>query len=99
MGENNENVKKYTVANPIEDIVRIVTEKENEGKIILQTPEGLMEVNLDDFIKQPAEGILYDLNRDKATVLTFINEQKWINDYAVGLVIAKLKSLLSEKPL
>ena len=57
------------------------------------TIEGLMAVDLENFIKQPTEGILYDLNRDRATVLTFMREgnPKWINDYAVGLVIAKLK--------
>ena len=71
-----------------------ILQKEKEGKVVLTTIEGLVEVNLNDFIEQPAHGILYDLNRDKATVLTFIDDPKWVNDYAVGLVITKLKSLI-----
>ena len=76
------------------DIKDLVLQKQKEGKIVLSTFDGFAEVNLDEFIKQPIEGILYDLNRNASTVLTFINDPKWVNDYAVGLVIAKLKSLL-----
>jgi len=72
-----------------------ILEKEKEGIAVLMTSEGLGEINLDDLINQPAEGILYDLNRDRITVLTFTENQKWVNDYAVGLVIIKLKALLS----
>jgi len=58
------------------------------------TPDGPAVANLDEFIKQPAEGILYDLNRGREVVLMFIDDPKWVNDYAVGLVIDKLKALL-----
>ena len=74
-----------------------ILEKEKEGKVVIQTVEGFAEIKLDDIIKQPAEGLLYDLNRDRLTVLTFIDDPKWVNDYAVGLVITKLKKLLDEK--
>lgn len=69
----------------------LILKKAEEGKIVFMTLEGPMEADLDEFIKQPTEGILYDLNRDCATVLTFIEDPKWVNDFAVGLVIAKLK--------
>lgn len=69
----------------------LVLQREKEGKIVFMTIDGPMEVDLDKFIQQPADGILYDLNRDRATVLTFIDDPKWVNDYAVGLVITKLK--------
>lgn len=69
----------------------LVLRKEKEGKVILMGFEGPMEANLEDIIKQPTEGLLYDLNRDRVTVLTFIEDIKWVNDFAVGLVIAKLK--------
>jgi hypothetical protein len=81
----------------MENIVNLVQQAEAKGNIIVAGFEGLMEMNLDEFIKQPTEGILYDLNRDKATVLTFIQDKKWVNDYAVGLVIAKLKEKLEGK--
>lgn len=71
----------------------LVLQKEKEGKVVVMTWDGPAEVDLDEFIKQPTEGLLYDLNRDRATVLTFIDQEpaKWVNDYAAGLVIAKLK--------
>ena len=76
-------------------IKELVLEKEKEGKVVFATWDGLMEADLESIIKQPTEGLLYDLNRDKATVLSFISDEnsveKWINDYACGLVIAKLK--------
>jgi len=77
-----------------EKIKELVLAKKAEGKVVFATFEGLMSADLEEFIKQPAEGILYDLNRDAATVLTFINDQKWVNDFAVGLVITKLKEKL-----
>jgi len=70
----------------------LVLQKEKEGKVVFMTIEGPMVADLEEFIKQPTEGLLYDLNRDRATVLTFIDkEPKFVNDYAVGLVISKLK--------
>ena len=49
-----------------------------------------------DFIKQPADGILYDLNRNESTVLTFLPDPKWINDFAVAQVIRALKKRIDE---
>lgn len=68
-----------------------VLQKKKEGKIVLRTFDGFGEANLEDFLTQPAEGILYDLNRDGATTLTFLDDPKWTNDFAVGLVITELK--------
>ena len=80
-------------------LIDYLLEKEKEGKVCIMTIEGILEANLDDFIKQPTEGLLYDLNRDRATTLTWIdnNSPKWINDFAVCLVITKLKALLSDQ--
>jgi len=68
-----------------------ILQKAEEGKVVLATIEGLMEADLDEFIKQPTEGLLYDLNRDRITVLTLMDDPKWINDFAVMQVITKLK--------
>jgi len=78
------------------DFKDLVLKKEKEGMIVFITFDGPKEVDLEKFIKQPTEGILYDLNRDRATVLTFIEDPKWVNDYAAGLVISKLKEKLKE---
>jgi hypothetical protein len=73
-----------------------ILEKEKEGKIVVQTVDGLATMNLADFIDQPTEGLLYDLNRNRETILTYINDPKWVNDYAVALVIKKLKEMIKE---
>ena len=75
----------------IEDLKNIILEKAKEGKIVIHTLDGLQAVGIEDFISQPTDGLLYDLNRDRATVLTFIDDPKWINDFAVSIVITKLK--------
>ena len=68
---------------------RILAER-GKGNICILGVEGLMTMPLEDFVKQPVEGILYDLNRSEEVCLTFINERKWVNDFAVAQVIRKL---------
>ena len=77
----------------------LILQKQKEGKIVFMTLDGPMVADLEEFIKQPTEGILYDLNRDRATVLTLMEDRKWINDFAVGSVIAILKENLAAQVL
>ena len=63
-----------------------------KGNVVFHTVDGFKTVSLTEFIKQPADGILYDLNRDEATILTFIDDPKWVNDYAVAKTIRALKN-------
>lgn len=72
----------------------MVLEKEKEGKVVIAAFEGFREIDINDLVNQPVDGILYDLNRNGETILTFIEDIKWVNDYACNLVIKKLKSLL-----
>ena len=74
------------------ELKNFIREKEKEGKVVLMTCEGPMIADLDEFIQQSAQGILYDLNRDKATTMTLASEDnlRWINDYAVAVVVEKL---------
>ena len=67
-----------------------------EGNIVFAGIDGLQTTPLKDFIEQPVDGILYDLNRSEEVVLTFIDNPKWINDYAVCKVIRALKSKINE---
>lgn len=64
-------------------------EKKKEGKVMVQTEEGVMTASMEDFCKQNIEGLLYDLNRDEATTLT-LNNERAINDLAVAQVIRYL---------
>jgi len=74
-----------------------VLKKAKEGIVVFMGYEDPMEMNLDEFVKQPIDGILYDLNRSPEVILTFIDNPKWVNDYAVYLTIKRLKELLAEK--
>ena len=57
-----------------------ILEEHKKGNIVVAGIEGLKCVPMADFIKQPVEGMLYDLNRNEAIVLTFLPDPKWIND-------------------
>ena len=79
-----------------ENIKDLVLEEYKKGNIVVAGIEGIQAMPLKEFVKQPTEGILYDLNRNEMVVLTFIKDKKWINDYAVAKVIGELKSQLDE---
>lgn len=55
----------------------------NNGNLVYADIEGLKSVKFKDFVKQPLEGMLYDINRNAATILTFIDDPKWVNDFAL----------------
>jgi hypothetical protein len=74
----------------------IILAEYKKGNIVVSTFEGLQVAPLKEIIKQPIDGLLYDLNRNESVVLTFINDPKWINDYAVAQVIRALKSRINE---
>ncbi len=73
-------------------------EAEKGNVCFFDMPDHIVKVNLNDFVKQPADGILYDLNRDQATSSAFISrgDTKWVNNFAVALVITKLKQLIDK---
>ena len=74
-----------------------ILEEYKKGNVVIATFEGLKVTKLKDLIKQPTDGLLYDLNRIESVVLTFLPDPKWVNDYAVSQVIRELKSQLEEK--
>jgi len=75
----------------MEEIKNKILEEYKNGNIVFASFECLHSANLKDFIKQPLLGLLYDLNRDEATILTLIEDPKWVNDFAVCKVISELK--------
>jgi len=80
-----------------ENFKDMVLKEYEKGNVVFMTHDGPMTCPLSDFIKQPAEGLLYDLNRDKVTVLTMIKEhEKWVNDYAVAIVITELHNNIKQ---
>lgn len=75
----------------------MILRESNRGNVVLSGLEGLGVVPVDALIAQPADGILYDLNRSPEVVLTFLDSPKWVNDFAVSMVIQRLKEKLDEK--
>lgn len=73
-----------------------ILEEYRNGFVIVAGIEGLYRFSLAEFIKQPADGILYDLNRLEEVVMTFLPDPKWVNDYAVAKTIRALKSRIEE---
>ena len=74
------------------------------GNIVVSGFDGLGVGNLEAIMQQPIEGVLYDCNRDEGTILTFLNDPKWVNDYALMKVCKylyreneKLKERLSQQ--
>lgn len=48
------------------NIKEILLKEKAAGNIVIASEEGLLTSDLQEFIKQPTEGILYDLNRNEA---------------------------------
>lgn len=70
-----------------------ILENQTNGKVSIMTIEGLMIADINKFCKQGIEGILYDLNRDKASLMTLARDSKnvrWVNDLASAYVIEYL---------
>ena len=80
--------KDAKVPTPLKD--KILAERAAGNIVFWGAPGELMTAKLDDFIKQPVDGMLYDLNRLEEVTLTFLDDPKWVNDFAVALVIRKL---------
>ena len=80
----------------MEKIKDKILEEHRKGNIVVATIEGLQAIPVKEFIKQPTQGMLYDLNRNESVVLTFLPDPKWVNDFAVAKVITELKNRIKE---
>lgn len=75
----------------IQDIKETVLAEREKGNVVFWVLPGQLAImSLEDILCQPVDGLLYDLNRIEEVVLTFIDDPKWINDFAVAQVIRKL---------
>ena len=90
------NMMKLLKKTIMESIKDKILEEYEKGNIVVAGIEGLQVMNIKKFIQQDTDGMLYDLNRNESVVLTFIEDPKWINDFAVCRVIRELKAKISE---
>lgn len=74
----------------------ILAERDKGNIVVHGLPGELMSMPLAEFIKQPVEGMLYDLNRLEEVTMTFLHDPKWVNDFAVAMVIRALVNQAKE---
>ena len=77
----------------------IVREEQGKGNVVYLCVDEVLSAPVKEIIKQPAEGLLWDLNRDEVTALTLMDKEgmiHWVNNFAVALVIKELKRQLDE---
>ena len=77
----------------------IVLEERDKGNVVYLAIDTVLVAPVKEIIKQPADGLLWDLNRDEVTALTFMDEEDkihWVNNFAVALVIKELKKRIDE---
>ena len=67
-----------------------------KGNVCFLAVYGLHVAPLKDFVAQPVDGLLYDLNRLEEVALTFLGKDpQWVNNFAVALVVRELKAQLA----
>lgn len=77
----------------------IVLEAKDDGRVVFLCIDEVLTAPVKEIIKQPADGLLWDLNRDEVTALSWMNKDgmiHWVNNFAVALVIRELKSQLEQ---
>lgn len=78
----------------------IVMEEREKGNVVcILLPDTWGKIPVKEIIKQPADGLLWDLNRDEATALSFMDKEgmtHWVNNFAVAMVIRELKHRLDD---
>jgi len=68
----------------MEEIVNLLLKEYEKGNIVYRDIQGVKSISIENFIKQPLDGILYDLNRLEEVILTHApTDEKWINDFAL----------------
>lgn len=81
-----------------EDLQNLILSKKKEGKIVFYNLEGLVEAKMENIVQQPASGLLWDLNRDMATLLSRASEDNpyWVNDLALANITEYLINKVNE---
>jgi len=77
----------------------IVLEEQDKGNVVFLCVDSVIVAPIKEIVKQPTDGLLWDLNRDRVTALTFMDQEgmiHWVNNFAVALVIRELKSQVAQ---
>ena len=80
-----------------DDLKKLVLDGRKEGKVVFFALEDtLCSADVKEFIKQPTNGILWDLNRLEEVALSRTHKPRWVNDFAVALTIRALKDRVAQ---
>ena len=88
-----------------EELQNLILSKKKEGQIVFRSLEGLMEAKMENIIQQPANGLLWDLNRDMVTLLSRASDDNpyWVNDLALAniteFLINKVNEITEERDM
>lgn len=80
----------------------LVLSERDKGNVVFLAIDEILSMPVKEIVKQPTDGLLWDLNRDEATALSFMDEEgmtHWVNNFAVALVIRELKAQLELKEI
>ena len=73
-----------------EELREMVLSARKDGKVVMWVlPDQLMTAPVAEFVRQPADGILWDLNRGEECALSD-KSIRWVNDFAVAVTIREL---------
>lgn len=88
--------KKTSTPPPSPPLIDIIRSEFAKGNIVFAgVNELIVAADLNKFLNQPIDGLLYDLNRSEEVILTNIKDNpKWVNDFAVCKVIRTLHERL-----
>jgi hypothetical protein len=86
------------IESAMKEIKQKILDEYAKGRIVFLDIEGLKTIPIADFVKQPIEGILYDLNRLEEVILANMDDPKWVNDYALVKVLKFLTEKKNESP-
>ena len=90
---------KFSSTDANDWILEKISNHRHKGEIVIMTIDGLKVARIEDIIKQPVEGLLYDLNRDDATLGTSFRtsgDVKYINDIAMANIVKYLMKKLKD---
>lgn len=76
-----------------ESRINSILEHKRNKEVVFMTSEGAMVAKIENLIEQPPEGLLYDLNRDFATLSANAKNSKnlkWVNDMALANIVEYL---------
>lgn len=81
-----------------DELQNLILSKKKEGKIVFYSIEGLVEAKMENIIQQTANGLLWELNRDMATLLSRASEDNpyWVNDIALANITEYLINKVNE---